>query len=124
VTDLFPTNTGGIVAGSHLWRKKAGLLDELGFPPGLDFHSLRRAYTTNLLAVYGYDLTFASLQLGHEHAATTSIHTLPAPDSQVTELARVHGETLKAAGAKRDATGKRLRLPPPPPLKDRKKNRG
>lgn len=121
LTDLFPTNTGGIVAGSHLWRRMDGALDELGFPPGLDFHSLRRSYSTHLLTVYGYDLKFVSLQLGHEHAATTSIYTLPAPDFQVMELARVHGETLKASGARRVASGQRLRLPPPPPLKNRKR---
>lgn len=121
LSDLFPTNTGGIVSGSHLWRRMSEALDELGFPPGLDFHSLRRSYSTHLLTVYGYDLKFVSLQLGHEHAATTSIYTLPAPDFQITELARVHGETLKAAGAKRAATGQRLRLPPPPPLKNRKR---
>ena len=121
LSDLFPTNTGGIVSGSNLWRRMSEALDELGFPPGLDFHSLRRSYSTHLLTVYGYDLKFVSLQLGHEHAATTSIYTLPAPDFQITELARVHGETLKAAGAKRAATGQRLRLPPPPPLKNRKR---
>lgn len=121
LTDLFPTNTGGIVAGSHLWRRMDGALDELGFPAGLDFHSLRRSYSTHLLTVYGYDLKFVSLQLGHEHAATTSTYTLPAPDFQVMELARVHGETLKAAGARRVASGQRLRLPPPPPLKNRKR---
>ncbi len=55
------------------------LLDELGFPPGLDLHSLRRAYATHLQTEYGYDLSFVQMQLGHEHAATTSIYTIASP---------------------------------------------
>ncbi|WDH77400.1 site-specific integrase [Microbacterium esteraromaticum] len=125
LTDLFPTGTGGIVAGKKLWARLDVYLDELGFPPGLDFHSLRRAYATNLLTVYGFDLKFVQFQLGHEHAATTSIYTLPAADFQVSELARVHAATLKQSGATKARLNRRLRLPPlPPPRPKPKPNRG
>lgn len=123
MTDLFPTNTGGIVSTSHLWRRMNEALDELGFPAGLDFHSLRRSYATHLLTEFRYDLKFVQLQLGHEHAATTSIYTLPAADFQVEELARVHRETLAATGSTPPHPPKRLKLPPLPPLRRRQKQK-
>ncbi|HEY5224012.1 MAG TPA: site-specific integrase [Microbacteriaceae bacterium] len=119
VSDLYPTGTGGLVTESHLWRRMKDLLDELGFPPGLDVHSLRRSYATHLLTSYGYDLKFVQFQLGHEHAATTSVYTLPAPDFQASELARVHRETLEASGATPPHPKRQLRLPPPPALRKR-----
>jgi site-specific recombinase XerD len=55
-------------------------VDELGLPAGLDLHSFRRAYATNLQIEYAYDVSFVQLRLGHEHASTTSIYTLAAPE--------------------------------------------
>ncbi|RWZ61310.1 site-specific integrase [Labedella populi] len=97
INDVFPTSTGGLVSESHLLDKLRGLIDELGFPPGLDLHSFRRAYATQLITGEGFDVTFAQLQLGHEHAATTSIYTLPSPDYQRAALERAHSRTLDAA---------------------------
>ena len=125
LTDLFPTNTGSVVSANHLWQRISDCVDELGFPPGLDFHSLRRSYATHLLTSYRYDIKFIQMQLGHEHAATTSIYTLPAADFQIAELARVHREMLEATGTAVALPKRKLRLPPRPPLPpNRKKRRG
>lgn len=97
ITDLFPTSTGGLLSETHLIHKLRTLVDELGFPPGLDLHSFRRAYATNLITGEGFDVTFVQLQLGHEHASTTSIYSLPSPDYQRLALERAHDRTLAAA---------------------------
>jgi site-specific recombinase XerD len=97
VTDLFPTENGGLVGEPHLIRRLRRLVDELGFPPGLDLHSFRRSYATHLITEAGFDVTFVQMQLGHEHASTTSIYTVAAPDYQRRTLARAHQETLLAA---------------------------
>lgn len=83
------------------------LVDELGFPPGLDLHSFRRSYATNLQTVYGYDVSFVQLQLGHEHAATTSIYTVAAPDYRARELERVLSSTLTRSKANLDESTRR-----------------
>jgi site-specific recombinase XerD len=62
--------------------------------------SFRRAYATNLQVEYGYDVSFVQLQLGHEHAATTSIYTLAAPDYRARELERVLTATLARSNAR------------------------
>lgn len=97
VNDVFPTSAGAIVTETHLIGRLHGFIDELGFGPGLDLHSFRRSYATHLITGEGFDVTFVQLQLGHEHAATTSIYTLPSPDYQRRALERAHGQTLKAA---------------------------
>ncbi|APE14982.1 tyrosine-type recombinase/integrase [Mycolicibacterium rhodesiae] len=99
VTDLFPTEKGGLVPERNLWQRMRDLIDELGFPAGLDLHSFRRSYATNLQTAYGYDVSFVQLQLGHEHAATTSIYTLAAPDYRARELERVLSATLTRSKA-------------------------
>ncbi|WP_204805632.1 hypothetical protein [Mycobacterium riyadhense] len=40
------------------------------------------------------------LQLGHEHASTTSIYTLAAPDYRARELERVLSATLARSNAR------------------------
>ncbi|TSE01595.1 phage integrase family protein [Skermania sp. ID1734] len=60
---------------------------------------VRRSYATNLQTEYGYDVSFVQLQLGHEHAATTSIYTLAAPDYRARELERVLSTTLTRSNA-------------------------
>lgn len=97
VSALFPTSTGAIVTEAHLIGRLHGLIDELGFPAGLDLHSFRRSYATHLITGDGFEVTFVQLQLGHEHAATTSIYTLPSPDYQRRALERAHDQTLKEA---------------------------
>ncbi|WP_369816438.1 tyrosine-type recombinase/integrase [Agromyces sp. Root81] len=89
----------------------------------MDFHSLRRSYATHLLTEFRYDLKFVQMQLGHEHAATTSIYTLPAADFQIEELARVHRESLAATGSTPPLPPKRLKLPPLPPLRHSRKQK-
>lgn len=97
ITDLFPTSGGLVVGESHLLARLRALLDELGFPPGLDIHSFRRSYATHLITGEGFDVSFVQMQLGHEHAATTSIYSIPAPDYQTRALEQVHARTLLAA---------------------------
>ncbi|MCH6472533.1 hypothetical protein L0M17_21670 [Sinomonas sp. 5-5] len=45
----------------------------------------------------GFDVAFVQLQLGHEHAATTSGYTMPSPDYQRLALERAHERTIQAA---------------------------
>ena len=102
INDLFPTEKGGLVPQRNLWQRMRDFVDELGFPPGLDLHSFRRAYATNLQVEYGYDVSFVQLQLGHEHASTTSVYTLAAPDYRARELERVLSATLARSNARLD----------------------
>ncbi len=97
ICDLFPTSPGKVVGESHLLRRLHGFIDELGFPSGLDLHSFRRSYTTQLITGEGFDVTFVQMQLGHEHASTTSIYTLASPDYQRLALKNSHEATLAAA---------------------------
>lgn len=97
VTDCFPTSSGALVGASHLIGRLRSFVDELGFPPGLDLHSFRRSYATQLITGDNFDVTFVQLQLGHEHAATTSIYSLPSPDYQRLALERAHERTISAA---------------------------
>lgn len=106
--DLFPTDRGGVVAGRDLWKRMRNLVDELGFPPGLDLHSLRRAYATHLQTEYGYDLSFVQMQLGHEHAATTSIYTIASPDYRARHLEQVLSDTLRRSSAGKDGAKGRI----------------
>jgi integrase len=75
-----------------------GFLDELGFPPGLDLHSLRRSYVTHMQTEHGYDTKFISMQVGHEHTSTTTIYTLPSPDYAARELERVPSRRRHVTG--------------------------
>lgn len=83
----------------NLWQRMRSLVDELGFPPGLDLHSFRRSYATHLQIEHGYDVSFVQLQLGHEHASTTSIYTLASPDYRARELERVLNATVARSNA-------------------------
>ncbi len=97
VSDLFPTSSGGLVPEKNLRERMTGFVNELGFPPGLDLHSLRRSYATHTQTEYGYDTKFISMQLGHEHTSTTTIYTLPSPDYAARELERVLDKDLLAS---------------------------
>ncbi|KAA0096075.1 site-specific integrase [Mycolicibacterium sp. P1-18] len=99
VNDLFPTEKGGLMPNRNLWQRMRSLVDELGFPPGLDLHSFRRSYATHLQIEHGYDVSFVQLQLGHEHASTTSIYTLASPDYRARELERVLNATVARSNA-------------------------
>ncbi|QDE34838.1 site-specific integrase [Microbacterium foliorum] len=96
---LFPTDNGTMVDNAALRRKFHGLLDELGFPAGLDIHSLRRSYATNLQTELGFDVSFVQMQLGHENASTTGIYTIASPDYRSRELGRVLSTTLERSRA-------------------------
>ncbi|MEV8084609.1 tyrosine-type recombinase/integrase [Pseudarthrobacter oxydans] len=100
VGDLFPTDRGGLVPEKNLRARMRGFLDELGFPPGLDLHSLRRSYVTHMQTEHGYDTKFISMQVGHEHTSTTTIYTLPSPDYAARELERVLNSTLLASNSR------------------------
>ena len=99
LTELLPTSTESTLGGTHLHDVLHRLLDGLGFPPGLDLHSFRRSYATHLITAERFDVSFVQMQLGHEHASTTSIYSIPSPDYQRLTLERVHNRTLDAARA-------------------------
>jgi site-specific recombinase XerD len=63
----------GLVVESTLLRRLRRYCDDLGFPEGLDPHSLRRSYAAHLLED-GWDPMFVQHQMGHEHASTTGIY--------------------------------------------------
>ena len=96
---LFPSSTGTLIDGDGLLKRLHGFVDERGFPPGLDLHSFRRAYATNLQIESGYDVTFVQLQLGHEHASTTSVYAIASPDYRTRELDRVLTSTVMRSQA-------------------------
>ncbi len=48
----------------------------------------------------GQRLKIIQVQLGHEHAATTSLYTLAAPDYRARELERVLSATLARSNAR------------------------
>lgn len=79
VSEIFPTANGLPVPKSNLHPRFRDYIDELGYPPGLDIHSLRRSYVTHLFEHFGFDHTFVQRQVGHAHASTTSpTHQSPA----------------------------------------------
>ncbi len=96
---LFPTESGGLLDQSYLLRRFHSYIDELGFASDLDIHSFWPSYATNLHIELGYDVSFVQYQLGHEHASTTSIYTIAAPDYRAWELHRVFSNTLTRSGA-------------------------
>ena len=57
----------------------ARLADRAGLPKGLSPHCLRHSYVTHLIED-GFDGLFVQQQVGHEHAATTSIYTSVSSD--------------------------------------------
>lgn len=97
VSNLFPTSGSGLVSEKNLWLRMRGFLNELGFPPGLDLHSLRRSYATHMITVYGYDEKFISMQLGHINTSTTTIYTLPAADFAFRDMERVLNKDILAS---------------------------
>jgi site-specific recombinase XerD len=97
VSEIFPTANGLPVPKSNLHRRFRDYIDELGYPPGLDIHSLRRSYVTHLFEHFGFDHTFVQRQVGHEHASTTSLYTLVSSDYQTSELNRVLEDMVEKA---------------------------
>lgn len=99
---LFPTErtdricTGAISASFSSLCDLAGLTD-----PGLDFHSLRRSYTT-MLVESGYDSRFVQEQLGHEHASTSSIYTYVSPDYRGRVVAAALGAAAERVRAMKE----------------------
>ena len=96
-SDLFPTSEGLLVPKSNLRRRLRAYVDELGFPAGLDLHSLRRSYVTHLFEYHGFDHLFVQRQVGHMHASTTSLYTAVSSDYQTKELNRVLENTIAKA---------------------------
>lgn len=86
--DLFPSERGGLVGEPTLIRRLRRYIGDLGFPDGLDLHSLRRSYATHLIED-GWDPTFVQDQMGHEYASTTGTYELVSSDFR--------NATLKAA---------------------------
>ena len=97
ISDLFPNERGGLLPLDHLGNRMRGILSQLGFPPGLSMHSLRRSYSTDMQFKHGYDMKFISLQLGHAHVSTTSIYSFPSPDFAAKELERILNATITAS---------------------------
>ncbi|MGO4859734.1 tyrosine-type recombinase/integrase [Arthrobacter sp. 2MCAF14] len=82
---------------SNLHHRFCDYIDELGYPPGLDIHSLRRSYVTHLFEHCGFDHTLVERQVGHEHASTTSLYTSVSSDYQANELNRVLEDMIEKA---------------------------
>ncbi|WP_106847993.1 site-specific integrase [Blastococcus sp. Marseille-P5729] len=98
--DLFPSERGGLVVESTLLRRLRRYCDELGFPDGLDLHSLRRSYATHLLED-GWDPVFVQRQMGHEHASTTGIYQFVSDDFRNAALRAALDRTIKDADEQR-----------------------
>lgn len=96
--DLFPSERGGLVHESTLIRRLRRYCQELGLPEGLDLHSLRRSYATDLLED-GWDPMFVQHQMGHEHPSTTGIYQFVSSDYRNATLKAALERTLgQAAG--------------------------
>ncbi|MHA7288014.1 tyrosine-type recombinase/integrase [Arthrobacter sp. MDT3-44] len=94
--DLFPSERGTLVSETALNRRFNRYCQELGLPPGLDLHSLRRSYVTHLIES-GMDPLFVQHQAGHEHASTTALYTSVSSDYRVTTLRRALDSTVRGA---------------------------
>ncbi len=76
---LFPSPRRTPLAHTTIQARFRRYCDDLGFGPGLDFHSLRRSYVTHLIED-GVDPLFVQQQVRHEHASTTSLYTCVSSD--------------------------------------------
>jgi len=92
--DLFPSERDGLVSESTLIRRLRRYCDQLGFPDGLDLHSLRRSYATHLLED-GWDPRFVQFQLGHEYASTTGIYQFVSDDFRSSTLRAALNRTIE-----------------------------
>jgi site-specific recombinase XerD len=102
VTDIPALSPHDLRSGSRTSRRETSSSNATRTQPHTVFAETRRTYATNLQVEYGYDVSFVQLQLGHEHASTTSIYTLAAPDYRARELERVLSATLARSNARLD----------------------
>ena len=70
---------------------------ELGLPPELNPHGLRRSYVTHLIED-GWDPRFVQLQCGHSVASSTAIYTGVSSDYRNTRAAPGAGRGVQATG--------------------------
>jgi site-specific recombinase XerD len=98
---LWPTERAERIGVSAINRRLVEYRTALGLDDGLDFHSLRRSYVTHLIEA-GWDALFVQHQVGHEHAATTSIYTCVSSDFRTRTLRRVLDATMQAALSPRE----------------------
>lgn len=98
---MWPSERADCVNASALNTRLARYRAELGFGPGLDFHSFRRSYVTHLIED-GWDPLFVQQQVGHEHASTTAIYTCVSSDYRTRTLRAALDRSLR-----RDNTGDR-----------------
>lgn len=94
--DVFPNERGALVTESTLLRRLRRYCEILGFPDGLDLHSLRRSYATHLLED-GWDPLFVQAQMGHEHASTTGIYTFVSSAFRTSTLRSALDRTVREA---------------------------
>ena len=90
----WPSERGPRVGCQRLDSRFLAYRQALGLDDGLDFHSIRRSYVTHLIED-GWDPRF--VQVGHEHASTTSIHTCVSSDFRTRTLRRHLDATVEAA---------------------------
>ena len=102
--DLFPSERGGLVVESTLLRRLRRYCNELGFPAGLDIHSLRRSYATHLLEA-GWDPRFVQDQMGHEYASTTGIYQFVTDEFRRSTLRAALDRTVTEALARNNEEG-------------------
>lgn len=94
--DLFTGERETLVSGGALLRRFRTYCDDLGLPPGLDFHSLRRSYVTHLIEA-GIDARFVQEQAGHEYASTTAIYTCVSSDYRTRTLRTALDSSIRDA---------------------------
>lgn len=102
--DLFPSERGGLVVESTLLRRLRRYCEELGFSDGLDLHSFRRSYATDLLEA-GWDPRFVQDQMGHEYASTTGIYQFVSDEFRRSTLRDALDRTVKEAMARTTEDG-------------------
>jgi site-specific recombinase XerD len=93
---LWPTERAPRISVHQIDHRFAACRAALGFPGGLDFHSLRRSYVTHLIED-GWDPLFVQHQAGHRHASTTAIYTCVSSDFRTRTLRRALDATMDAA---------------------------
>jgi integrase/recombinase XerC len=93
---LWPTERALRISVHQIDHRFAACRAALGFPAGLDFHSLRRSYVTHLIED-GWDPLFVQHQAGHRHASTTAIYTCVSSDFRTRTLRRTLDATMDAA---------------------------
>jgi site-specific recombinase XerD len=94
---MWPTERGGRIRTGYVDDRFAQYRTELGLPPELNPHGLRRSYVTHLIED-GWDPRFVQLQCGHSVASSTAIYTGVSSDYRNSVLRRALDAAFKPPG--------------------------